>query len=135
MTASLDVFFDLGEYDDYPDLDVFRVGDSDVRVKKDPGNYCELSLNGNVFVTNYLELEFSGGGWTASAMFDVSVTPETIGDIRIAVAGGLAKLRLGEYEFHSDEFFNDALFDDNFFKKNHGTFASYKEYRDSSDNQ
>ena len=115
--SNLQVNFDLGEYGDYPDLEQFSIDPdgSDVRVRKEPGNYCEIVVDGIVFETNELELEMSGGGWTASALFDIPVTPESIGKLRDSVAGGHAKLRLGEYEFLSEKDFNESLFRDNYF--------------------
>ena len=110
MTNYLMVYFNLDEDGVYPGLEEYRESDSDVRVKKESGNYCELAINGTLFRTNELELEFSLGGWTASALFNLSVTSEILGELREAIAGGRAKLRLGKYEFFSDEYFNEHLF-------------------------
>jgi hypothetical protein len=116
MTTNFSVIFDLDEYGVYPDLESFCIDDSSVEVRKEPGNYCTLVVNGTEFVTNELELELSGGGWTASASFDVPVTPENISDLREATSAGLVKLRLGEYEFISNKSFNTSLFDEDFFQ-------------------
>jgi hypothetical protein len=66
-------------------------------------------------VTDELELELSDGGWVASARFIFPVTPEVISDLREAISGGFAKLKLGEYEFISDKSLNASLFDEDFF--------------------
>ena len=117
MTSNLQVNFDLGDYEDYPegDLESFRVNEGYVIVKKDEGNFCEIVVKKVPFKTNELELEFSGGGWMANAVFDIPVTQESIGDLRNAVSSGLARLRLGEYEFKSNEMDNEYLFRENYF--------------------
>ena len=112
MTSNLMVYFNLDEDGVYPGLEEYREGDSDVRVKKAPGNYCELTLNGTLFRTNELELEFSLGGWTASALFDLPVTSENLGELREAIAAERAILRLGKYQFFSDKYFNEHLFEE-----------------------
>jgi hypothetical protein len=117
MASNLRVHFDLGEYGDYPDLEQFSIAPdgSDVRVRKEPGNYCEIVIDGTVSETNELELEMSGGGWTASASFDIPVTPEAIRKLRECVTGGHVKLKLGEYEILSEKDFNESLFRENYF--------------------
>ncbi len=111
----LQVNFDLGEYGEYPDLEDFSIREGDVRVKKNPGNFCEIFLNGDRFETNVLELELSGGGWIANAIFDIPLTREYIDVVRSAIVEGQAKLRLGEYQFTSSEIFNEHIFTENYF--------------------
>ena len=117
MTSDLQVNFDLGDYEDYPEgeLESFRVDEGYVAVKKDKGNFCEIVVDDKTYKTDELELEFSLGGWMAGAVFDLPVTREAIGDLRKAVSSGQAKLRLGEYEFVSNEADNEYLFRENYF--------------------
>ena len=117
MTSDLQVNFDLGDYEDYPEgeLESFRVDEGYVAVKKDKGNFCEIVVDDKTYKTDELELEFSLGGWMAGAVFDLPVTREAIGDLRKAVSSGQAKLRLGEYEFVSNEADNEYLFSENYF--------------------
>ena len=117
MTSDLQVNFDLGDYEDYPEgeLESFRVDEGYVAVKKEKGNFCEIVVDDKTYKTDELELEFSLGGWMAGAIFDLPVTREAISDLRKAVSSGQAKLRLGEYEFVSTEADNEYLFRENYF--------------------
>ena len=70
MTSNLYVYFDLGEYEDNPNLGSFRIDPdfSDVRVKKDEGNFCEIVVKKITNRTNDLELKLINGDyWVASA--------------------------------------------------------------------
>jgi hypothetical protein len=117
MTSDLQVNFDLGDYEDYPEgeLESFAAAEGYVTVKKDKGNICQIVVNDKTYKTDELELELSGGGWMAGAVFDLPVTREAIDDLRKAVSSGQAKLRLGEYEFVSNEADNEYLFRENYF--------------------
>jgi hypothetical protein len=117
MTSNLQVNFYLGDDESYPEgeLESFRVDEGYVTVKKDKGNFCEIVLDDKSYKTDELELEFTLGGWMASAVFDLPVTREAIGDFRKAVSSGQVKLRLGEYEFVSNEAENEYLFSENYF--------------------
>jgi len=117
MTSDLQVNFDLGDYEDYPEgeLESFAAAEGYVTVKKDKGNFCQIVVNDKTYKTDELELEMSGGGWMAGAVFDLPVTREAIDDLRKAVSSGQAKLRLGEYEFVSNEADNEYLFRENYF--------------------
>jgi hypothetical protein len=117
MTSDLQVNFDLGDYEDYPEgeLESFAAAEGYVTVKKDKGNICQIVVNDKTYKTDELELEMSGGGWMAGAVFDLPVTREAIDDLRKAVSSGQAKLRLGEYEFVSNEADNEYLFRENYF--------------------
>ena len=117
MTSNLYVHFDLGDYEDKPELESFSVDpdSSDIRVKKEEGNFCELVVQNTTYRTNELELEMSGGGWMASASFEIPVTRDVIEDLRNALSSGQAKLRLGQYEFKSNAADNEYLFRENYF--------------------
>jgi hypothetical protein len=117
MTSNLYVHFDLGDYEDKPELESFSVDpdSSDIRVKKEEGNFCELVVQNTTYRTNELELEMSGGGWMASASFEIPVTRDVIDDLRNALSSGQAKLRLGQYEFKSNAADNEYLFRENYF--------------------
>ncbi len=115
MTSNLYVHFNLGDYEDNPELESFSIDpdSSDIRVKQEEGNFCELVVGNMKYRTNELELEMSGGGWLATAFFEVPITGEVIDDLRSALSSGQAKLRLGQYEFISNAADNDYLFNEN----------------------
>ncbi len=120
MTSNLYVHFNLGDYEDNPELESFSIDpdSSDIRVKQEEGNFCELVVGNMKYRTNELELEMSGGGWLASAFFEMPVTREVIDDLRSALSSGQAKLRLGQFEFISNAADNDYLFSENYFDLN-----------------
>ena len=118
MTSNLYVYFDLGEYEDNPNLGSFSIDPdfSDVRVKKDEGNFCEIVVKKITNRTNDLELKLINGDyWVASASFEIPVTRDVIDDLRTAVSSGQAKLSLGDYEFISNAAVNEILFKENYF--------------------
>ncbi len=116
MTSNLYVHFDLGDYEDNPELESFSINPdaSDIRVKQEEGNFCELVVGNMKYRTNELELEMSGGGWLASAFFEIPVNQESIGELQKAIASGNAKLKLGEYEYFSTKEQNVDIFDEDY---------------------
>ena len=113
MTRNLQVYFDLGEYEENLNLESFLI-DEGSEVKNDKGNYYEISVKNDKYITNEIYLEMSLGSWTANASFEIPVTQESIGELQKAIASGNAKLKLGEYEYFSTKEQNVDIFDEDY---------------------